>query len=158
MEEGNWAPYCGATPMSDHSDDRLGELEVAEPSLKRLSLPRVADSGGGPEDSGVHQRDPLRGRVRGWTAGSVKGHARTDWLRLRFLPWLGDQTTRGTRAAHAFWSALEPAERERVWDILERFRGERGAALRSLGQGEVAQISGLVYRGLLAARQAWRGD
>jgi hypothetical protein len=143
--------------MPDHPDDLLRELEVAEPRLKRLSLRRPAGSRARPMDFGVRQRDPLLDRLRDWIVRRIKPDAVTEWLRSRFLPWLGDQTTRGTRAGQAFWSALEPDERERLWKILEKFRSERRAELRSLDEREVAQIAVFVHRGLIAARRAWLG-
>jgi hypothetical protein len=118
--------------MSDDPDDLLREFEDAERGLKRLSLPRLAGRCTQAKDSGVHQRDERGDRLRHWIARRIKRGALTDWLRLRLLPWLGDQTTRGTRAGEAFWSALERDERERLWNILERFRSERRTALSSL--------------------------
>lgn len=157
MEEVVWDTYRDATRMPDHPDDLLRELEAAEPSLKRLSLRQLAGSRVRPKDFGVHQRDPLLERVRDWIARRIKPDALTEWLRSRFLPWLAGQTTRGTRAGQAFWSALEPDERERLWKILEKFRTERRTELRSLDEREVAQIAVFVHRGLVAARQAWLG-
>ena len=133
--------------------DLLRELEVAEPGLKRLALQRRARSRARSKDSRVHQRDPFRDRV----VGRIKREALTDWLRSRFLPWLGDQTTRGTRAGQAFWSALKPDERERLWNMLGQFRRERRTTLTSLEQRDIEQIAAFVYRGLTAARQAWLG-
>ena len=137
--------------------DLLRELEVAEPGLKRLALRRWAGSRARSNDSRVHHRDSFRGGARDWVGGRIRRDALTDWLRSRFLPWLGDQTTRGTRAGQAFWSALKPDERERLWNILGQFRRERRTALTSLEQRDVEQIAALVYRGLTAARQAWLG-
>lgn len=143
--------------MPDHPDDLLRELEVAEPGLKRLPLRRPAGFRARPKDSAVRRRDPRLERVRDWTARRIKPDVLTEWLRSRFLPWLATHTTRGTRAGQAFWSALEPDERERLWKILEKFRTERRGELRSLDEREVAQIAVFVHRGLVAARQAWLG-
>lgn len=137
--------------------DLLRELEVAEPGLKRLALRRRSRLSARPKDSRVHHRDPFRDRARDWVVGRIKRDALTDWLRSRFLPWLGDQTTRGTRAGQAFWSALKPDERERLWNMLGQFRRERRTALTSMDQRDVEQIAAYVYRGLTAARQAWLG-
>ena len=141
--------------MPDHPDDLLRELEVAEPGLKRLSLRRPARAR--PKDSAVHRRDPPLERARDWIARRIKPDVLAEWLRVRFLPWLSTQTTRGTRAGQAFWSALEPDEREHLWKILEKFRTERRTGLRSLDEREVAQIAVFVHRGLVAAKQAWLG-
>ena len=146
-------PYRDATRLPDHPDNLLRELEVAEPALKRLSLRRLARSRARPEDFDAHQR-----AGPGWIARHIKPDAVTEWLRSRFLPWISDQTTRGTHAGQAFWSALEPDERERLWKILAKFRAERRAELRSLDEREVAQIAAFVHRGLMAARQAWFGQ
>ena len=142
--------------MSINPDDLLRELGVANPGPRRPSLPRRAGSASHAKDSGSSRRDPPLGRVRHWLPRSIKRD--TDWLRSRFLPWLSDHTARGTHAAQAFWSALEPDERDRLWDILERSRTERRAELKTLDQREVRQLAGIVYRGLMAARQAWRAD
>ena len=158
MEEVNLHTQCDGTRMSEHPDDLLRELEVAEPRFKRLSRRRSVDTGARPNGVGGHERDPVLDRVRDWIAPRVKRDVLTDRLRLRILPWLSDQTTRGTRAGQAFWSALEPEERTRLWNILEAFRSERRKALSSLDHSDVAQISALIYRGLVAARQAWVGD
>src|SRR5690242_3636094 len=96
----------------------LRELEVAEPALKRLALRRRPASRARSKDPRVHPRDPFRHQARDWVAGRIKRDALTDWLGSRFLPWLRDQTTRGTRAGQAFWSALKPDEREHLWNIL----------------------------------------
>lgn len=161
--DGRWKTFLGtphreATRMPSHPDELLRELEVAEPSLKRLMLRRGTASRARAKKIGVHQRDPFRNRAGDWIGRRIKRVALTDWLRLRFLPWLADHTTRGTRAGHAFWSALKPDERDRLWDILEKFRRERRTALTSLEQRDVAQIAASVYRGLIAARQAWLRD
>lgn len=140
--------------MPDNPEDLLRELEVAEPGLKRLSLRRRAGSRARPKDSSL-QRDPRLERMREWIARRVQPDVLTEWLRSRFLPWLAGQTTRGTHAGQAFWSALEPDERERLWKILEKFRTERRTGLRSLDEREVAQIAVFVHRGLVAARRAW---
>ena len=158
MEELIWDTYRDTRRMPDHPADLVRELEVAEPGLKRLALPRRAGSGARPKDFRVHQHDPFRHRARDWIVGRIKRDVLMDWLRSRFLPWLGDQTTRGTHAGQAFWSALQPDERDRLWNILEQFRRERRTALTSLDQRDVAQIAAFVYRGLIAARQAWLGD
>ena len=135
----------------------LRELEVAEPGLKRLALRRRTGSRARSTDSRGHHRDPFRDRARDWVVGRIKRDALTGWLRSRLLPWLGDQTTRGTRAGQAFWSALKPDERERLWNMLGQFRRERRTALTSLEQRDVEQIAAFVYRGLTAAKQAWLG-
>ena len=150
-------PERDGTRMPDHPDHLLRELEVAEPGLKRLPLRRSAGSRARPKDSGVHQREPRLDLVRDWIARRIKPDAVTEWLRARFLPWLGGHTTRGTRAGQAFWSALEPDERARLWNLLEEFRAERRAERRLLDEREVAQIAVCVHRGLIAARQAWLG-
>ena len=155
VEEVVWDTYRDATLMPDDPDDLLRELEVAEPSLKRLSRRWKARSRARPQD--LHQPDPTLERVRDWIARRVRPDDMAEWLRSRFLPWLAGQTTRGTRAGQAFWSALEPDERERLWNMLEKFRAERRTGLRSLDEREVAQIAVFVHRGLVAARQAWRG-
>ena len=143
--------------MPAQPDDLLRELEVAEPRLKRLALWRPAGSRARPKDFAVPERDPRLERLRDWIARRINPDVMTEWLRSRFLPWLAGQTTRGTRAGQAFWSALEPDERERLWKILEKFRTERRTELRSLDEREVAQLAASVHRGLVAARQAWLG-
>lgn len=148
------APYRDAARMSINPDDLLRDLGLAEPGRKRLPPPRRSGPRDHAKHSGSHRRDPLLDRARHWIPWRFKGEA--DWLRSRFLPWLGGQTARGTHAAQAFWSALEPDERERLWNIVEKFRTERRAELRALDQREVGQIAGFVYGGLVAARQAWR--
>src|ERR1700760_4375215 len=142
--------------MSMNPDDLLRELGVAKPGPRRLSLPRRADSRAHAKDSDSYRRDPLLGRVRNWIPRRIERDV--DWLRSRFLPWLSGQTARGTHAAQAFWSALEPEERDRLWNIIEKFRTERRAELSTLDQRDVGQIAGFVYGGLMAARQAWRAD
>ena len=137
--------------------DLLRELEVAEPGRKRLARRRWAGSRARSNDSRVHHRVPFRDRARERIVERIKRDALTDWLRSRFLPWLGDQTTRGTRAGQAFWSALKPDERERLWNMLEQFRRERRTALMSLDQRDAEPIAAFVYRGLAAARKAWLG-
>jgi hypothetical protein len=144
--------------MPIHPDELLRELQVAEPRLRRWTFRRRTASRGRDKKAGIHQRDPFRDRTGNWIGRRIKRVALTDWLRLRFLPWLADHTTRGTRAGHAFWSALKPDERDRLWNILEKFRRERRTALSTLDQHDVAQIAASVYRGLTAARQAWVGD
>jgi hypothetical protein len=137
--------------------DLLRELEVADPGLKRGAFRRRSGSRARFKDSPAHHRAPFRDRARDWVIGRINRDALTEWLRSRFVPWLGDQTTRGTHASQAFWSALKPDERERLWNILGQLRRERRTALTSLEQRDVEQIAALVYRGLTAARQAWLG-
>jgi hypothetical protein len=148
-------PNRDAARMSINPDDLL-HLGVAEPGRKQPSPSRRSGSRAHAKHSGGHRRDPLLDRARHWLPGRFKREV--DWLSSRFLPWLGCQTARGTHAAQAFWSALEPEERERLWKILEKFRVERRVELGTLDQREVGQIAAFVYGGLVAARQAWRTD
>lgn len=144
--------------MPSHPDELLRELKITEPRLKRLALRRRNASRARAKKVGVHGRVPFRDRAGNWVSRRIAPVALADWLRFRFLPWLADNTTRGTHAGHAFWSALEPDERDRLLNILEKFRRERRTALKSLEQHDVAQIGASVYRGLIAARQAWLDD